>query len=480
MTEERLLFIAIEPKSNRSGPVSEDRAETLSDNTFRFNFLADDAPALQEETFPPSVAGTDPGAAWTSSTGQGSAFTFHFDIPPVEDMETTETRDICSPISRLCVPEETPARHQEINSPAEPSPQSKAKKKKKKSGKKNLSDSAEAQQTPSSAEGSQGGEDPELSAEEQLNRQLDWCIEQLESGMGSQRATPKQKEEASRSLKTLRSAKAPLAKKRQVMRAMTGDYRKKMDEEKSKQYKLIQNEMASAKVKVVSNSPKKSSFHRRAEAKKQTPSTEEDLDAAHLDAAHLHAAHLDAAHLDAAHLHAAHLDAAHLDAAHLDAAHLHAAHLDAAHLDAAHLHAAHLHAAHLDAAHLHAAHLDAAHLDAAHLDAAHLHAAHLDAAHLDAAHLDAAHLDAAHLHAAHLDAAHLDAAHLHAAHLHAAHLDAAHLDAAHLDAAHLHAAHLDAAHLHAAPGTHLEIQTQEETPAFVFTSSKEEFHFNFL
>jgi len=48
-------------------------------------------------------------------------------------------------------------------------------------------------------------------------------------------------EEASRSLKTLRSAKAPLAKKRQVMRAMTGDYRKKMDEEKSKQYKLIQN-----------------------------------------------------------------------------------------------------------------------------------------------------------------------------------------------------------------------------------------------
>jgi len=137
----------------------------------------------------------------------------------------------------------------------------------------------------------------------------------------------------------------------------------------------IPTEMASAKVKVVSNSPKKSSFHRRAEAKKQTPSTEEDLDAAHLDAAHLHAAHLDAAHLHAAHLHAAHLDAAHL---------------------------------------------------------------------------------------------------------HAAHLDAAHLDAAHLDAAHLHAAHLDAAHLHAAPGTHLEIQTQEETPAFVFTSSKEEFHFNFL
>lgn len=48
-------------------------------------------------------------------------------------------------------------------------------------------------------------------------------------------------EEASRALKTLRSSKAPLPKKRQVMRAMTGDYRKKMEEEKKKQYKLIQS-----------------------------------------------------------------------------------------------------------------------------------------------------------------------------------------------------------------------------------------------
>lgn len=48
-------------------------------------------------------------------------------------------------------------------------------------------------------------------------------------------------EEASRALKTLRSSKAPLAKKRQVMRAMTGDYRQKMEEEKKKQYKMIQN-----------------------------------------------------------------------------------------------------------------------------------------------------------------------------------------------------------------------------------------------
>lgn len=47
-------------------------------------------------------------------------------------------------------------------------------------------------------------------------------------------------EEAYQALKTLRSSKAPLVKKRQVMRAMTGDYRQKMEEEKKKQYKLIQ------------------------------------------------------------------------------------------------------------------------------------------------------------------------------------------------------------------------------------------------
>uniref|UniRef100_H3C2D1 Zgc:112185 n=1 Tax=Tetraodon nigroviridis TaxID=99883 RepID=H3C2D1_TETNG len=116
---------------------------------------------------------------------------------------------------------------------------------------------SEPQQESGSAQVNEGGRDAELSAEEQLNRQLDWCVEQLELGMKSLKTTPKQKEEASRALKTLRSSKAPLAKKRQVMRAMTGDYRQKMEEEKKKQYKLIQNELASAQVKVASDSPKK-------------------------------------------------------------------------------------------------------------------------------------------------------------------------------------------------------------------------------
>ncbi|XP_038592283.1 UPF0488 protein C8orf33 homolog isoform X2 [Micropterus salmoides] len=266
MTEQRLLFIDIEPKSESSG-----RAEkplwTRSDNTFRFNFLPDNSPAPLDETSPSSDR-TEPAVRRASFTGQGSAFAFNFQIPfgvtPVENMETTETPGTSSPGSQQCDQEDKPSPLQEVNSPPEPSVQSKSKKKK--SEKKKPSASTDPQEKPSLAE----------SAEEQLNRQLDWCIEQLELGMRSPKGTPKQKEEASRALKTLRSSKAPLAKKRQVMRAMTGDYRKKMEEEKSKQYKLMQCEIASAQVKVVSDSPKKCVFHRRAGVKTQTPATEEN------------------------------------------------------------------------------------------------------------------------------------------------------------------------------------------------------------
>ncbi|KAK5850693.1 hypothetical protein PBY51_001548 [Eleginops maclovinus] len=273
MTEQRLLFMDIEPKASSSAPVDYRAEKTRwpqSDNTFKFDFLCDSSPALQEKTSP--SGGTEPAANPVSFTGQNSAFTFNFQVPPVENMDTTETTS--STGGQQCVEEEKPPLLQEVNSPVEQS-EAKKKKKKNKSGKKNPAESSEAQQTQSSAEGSEGGKETALSAEAQLNRQLDWCIEQLESGMGTQKGTPKQKEETSRALKTLRSSKAPLAKKRQVMRAMTGDYRKKMDEEKSKQHKLIQTELA--KVKVVSDTPKKSVFHRRADVKSQTPAIEDNL-----------------------------------------------------------------------------------------------------------------------------------------------------------------------------------------------------------
>ncbi|XP_056125562.1 UPF0488 protein C8orf33 homolog [Rhinichthys klamathensis goyatoka] len=142
-------------------------------------------------------------------------------------------------------------------------------KKHKKKKKKTAADGKDSQQKgiKSTAEETSKQETTELTPDEQLNRELDWCIEQLELGLRTQKTSSKQREEASRALKTLRSSKAPLVKKRQVMRAISGDYRKKIEEEKARQFKLIQSSMTSARVTTVSEC--KPVFHRRAERNTQ-------------------------------------------------------------------------------------------------------------------------------------------------------------------------------------------------------------------
>ncbi|KAM9222616.1 UPF0488 protein C8orf33 homolog [Leptosomus discolor] len=91
-------------------------------------------------------------------------------------------------------------------------------------------------------------------SDEQLWKEVDWCVEQLELGLKTQKPTPKQVEEALRAIKTLRSDKAPLVKKRQLMRAMFGDYRKKMEEEWRKELKLMETDVKSARVVEVKRS----------------------------------------------------------------------------------------------------------------------------------------------------------------------------------------------------------------------------------
>ncbi|XP_068100513.1 UPF0488 protein C8orf33 homolog [Hyperolius riggenbachi] len=127
------------------------------------------------------------------------------------------------------------------------------KKKKKKSQKKNQTGLAEK-----TVEGSRNAEklppakeEPQSGADD-LRRELDWCVEQLEIGLQRKKSTPKQVEEALRTIKTLRSEKVPLVKKRQVMRTMFGDYRRKMEEERQKQTKLMQAAVKSARVCEVS------------------------------------------------------------------------------------------------------------------------------------------------------------------------------------------------------------------------------------
>ncbi|KAM6379272.1 UPF0488 protein C8orf33 homolog isoform 2-T2 [Pluvialis apricaria] len=91
-------------------------------------------------------------------------------------------------------------------------------------------------------------QDETSQSDDQLWREVDWCVEQLELGLKTQKATPKQVEEALRAIKTLRNDKAPLVKKRQLMRTMFGDYRKKMEEERCKELKLMETAAKSARV----------------------------------------------------------------------------------------------------------------------------------------------------------------------------------------------------------------------------------------
>ncbi|XP_072453869.1 uncharacterized protein [Notamacropus eugenii] len=88
----------------------------------------------------------------------------------------------------------------------------------------------------------QGGGAEERAQDEQLRlqRELDWCVEQLELGLRTQRSTPKQAEQAARAVKTLRSPRAELPKKRQLMRALFGDYRARMEEDRKAALKAME------------------------------------------------------------------------------------------------------------------------------------------------------------------------------------------------------------------------------------------------
>lgn len=214
-----------------------------SDNSFNFNFVAEGAASTTPQ--PQAAAATT--ATEAVPQVQATGFAFNFQIPSVSARHTAM--------------EVAPAATPVVMDPP-PSSSSSKKKKKKKKGGAAASANGERPAGPSPPEVQQ--ESPELTAEQQLNRELDWCIEQLELGLRTRKTTPKQTEEAVRALKTLRSPKAPLVKKRQVMRAVGGDYRSKMEQERDKQFKLIQSSICTARVKTVTEPAKKPVFHRKA------------------------------------------------------------------------------------------------------------------------------------------------------------------------------------------------------------------------
>ncbi|XP_012264821.2 UPF0488 protein CG14286 [Athalia rosae] len=71
-------------------------------------------------------------------------------------------------------------------------------------------------------------------AEDQLELELCWCIQQLHTALSEGKLSVKQTLDINRTLKVLKSSNAPLIKKRQFMRTTFGDYRTKMENDKKK------------------------------------------------------------------------------------------------------------------------------------------------------------------------------------------------------------------------------------------------------
>ncbi|KAF4087579.1 hypothetical protein AMELA_G00072170 [Ameiurus melas] len=245
-----------------------------SDNSFAFNFSPEITSSSPQSIMDPN----EPHLGHAADSDAGSGFAFHFQIPA-----GTEQKSDPKPSAGKTVMSEAA---QSSESSADSKPKAKKKKKKKKSGA-GGGEEAEPENVNKTREEAPKQESTGLTPEQQLSRELDWCIEQLELGLMTQKSSTKQREEASRALKTLRSAKAPMVKKRQVMRAVSGDYRKKMEEDRDRQYKLIRSAMSSAKVTCVSEAGCRAVYHRHAESLRppahSTHTGEASLPAEHTD-----------------------------------------------------------------------------------------------------------------------------------------------------------------------------------------------------
>jgi len=101
------------------------------------------------------------------------------------------------------------------------------------------------------------------SIENKFHRELNWCIEQLEMGLAFKKPDKKQAQIVQRHVRSLKSSKTPLPRKRQIMFSLFGDYRKKMQEDQKKQ---IEDEVK-PKLSVVKNEDQKSIFVKVCQAK---------------------------------------------------------------------------------------------------------------------------------------------------------------------------------------------------------------------
>lgn len=99
------------------------------------------------------------------------------------------------------------------------------------------------------------------SSDQKLQSELCWCIDQLKISLDSGKLNERQVKETEKAIKTLQNPKAPLVKRRQLMRVKFGDYRSKMENEQ-KNLKLAEPKFMQKKA-TSSNSDKAKVFKKR-------------------------------------------------------------------------------------------------------------------------------------------------------------------------------------------------------------------------
>ncbi|KAL0598776.1 protein C8orf33-like protein, partial [Plecturocebus cupreus] len=107
--------------------------------------------------------------------------------------------------------------------------------------------------------GEKASEKPAPEEAQQLAQELAWCVEQLELGLTRQKPTPKQKEQAIGAIRTLRSKRTPLPRKRQLMHSLFGDYRAQMEAEWREALRALRAAAYSAQVQPVDEATRKKS-----------------------------------------------------------------------------------------------------------------------------------------------------------------------------------------------------------------------------
>ena len=154
---------------------------------------------------------------------------------------STAAMDPAETTTQLADSDATQTSHAQDNAPVAPEtpPTSKPKKKKKKkkpSGPSTTDLSFNHKSSTVSGASVSVERSIESSSQSSFEQELQWCIAQLELGLLRKDDTKSQKQENDKFIRTLRSQKIPLPRKRQVMKNLFGDYRTRILREPVSQY----------------------------------------------------------------------------------------------------------------------------------------------------------------------------------------------------------------------------------------------------